>query len=88
MRLNVFFTPSEIAARETTATTTGADDIYIVVDVIRATTSMAVMLDQGAARIFVAGNLDQAREAAKQFPGRLLCGERNVQRVPGFEAPR
>ena len=46
---------------------------------------MAVMLDQGAARIFVAGNLDQAREAGQKFPGRLLCGERNVQRVPGFD---
>ncbi len=85
MHLNIFFTPSEISAREPAATTTGADDIFIVVDVIRATTSMAVMLDQGAARIFVAGNLDQAREGAKQFPGRLLCGERNVQRVPGFD---
>ena len=85
MRLNVFFTPSEITPGETAVTTTGADDIYIVVDVIRATTSMAVMFDRGAQRVFVAGNLEQAREAGQKFPGRLLCGERNVQRVPGFD---
>jgi 2-phosphosulfolactate phosphatase len=83
LRLNVFFTPSEIIPGETAPTE--ADDIYIVVDVIRATTSMDVMLDQGAARIFAAGNLDQAREAGQKFPNRLLCGERNVQRVPGFD---
>ena len=59
-----------------------ANDIYIVVDVIRATTSMAVMFDQGAARVLVAGSIEQAREAAQKIPGRLLCGERNVQRIP------
>ena len=42
MRLHVFFTPAEII-------TSGAqqDDIYIVIDLIRATTTLAVMFDQG-----------------------------------------
>src|SRR5207248_6873466 len=61
------------------------DDVYIVIDVIRATTSLAVMFDQGATRILVAGTVEQAREAAQKLPGRLLCGERNVQPVPGFD---
>ena len=80
MRLNVFFTPAEIIA-------SGAeqDTIYIVIDLIRATTTLAVMFDQGAARVFVAGNVAQAREAAQKFPGRLLCGERNVKPLPGFD---
>ena len=85
MHLNVFFTPSEINPGETAATVTEADDIYIVIDVIRATTTMAVMFDQGAARVFAAETIEQAREAAQKFPERLLCGERNVQRVPGFD---
>ena len=80
MRLDVFFIPSSIVINETSA-----NDIYIVVDVIRATTSMAVMFDQGAARVLVAGGVEQAREAAQKIPGRLLCGERNVQRIPGFD---
>src|SRR5437868_15048986 len=80
LRLDVFFTPSSIVVDESSA-----NDIYIVVDVIRATTTMAVMFDQGASRVFVAGNVEQARQAANTIPGRLLCGERNVQRIPGFD---
>ena len=80
MHLDVFFIPSAIVVEGSSA-----NDIYIVVDVIRATTSMAVMFDQGAARVLVAGSVEQAREAAQKIPGRLLCGERNVQRIPGFD---
>ncbi len=46
---------------------------------------MAVMFDQGAARVLVAGTIEEAREAAQKIPGVLLCGERNVQPVPGFD---
>ena len=80
MYLNVYFTPSAIFAHERRA-----NDIYIVIDVIRATTTLAVMFDQGAARVLAAGTVEQAREAAQKFPGRLLCGERNVQPLPGFD---
>jgi 2-phosphosulfolactate phosphatase len=78
--LNVFFTPSAIVRHKAST-----DGVYIVIDVIRATTSMAVMFDQGAVRVFVASTVKQAREAAQKIPGRLLCGERNVQPVPGFD---
>jgi 2-phosphosulfolactate phosphatase len=80
LHLNVFFTPSTIISNET-----NLNDIYIVIDVIRATTSIAVMFDQGASRVVVAGTVEQAREAAQKIPGRFLCGERNVQPVPGFD---
>src|SRR5260370_7880046 len=61
------------------------NDIYIVIDVIRATTTFAVVFDQGAARVLVAETVEQAREAAQKHPGLLLCGERNVQPLPGFD---
>ena len=80
MYVNTYFTPSSIVSNETST-----NDIYIVVDVIRATTSMAVMFDRGAARVLVAGSIEQAREAARKITGRLLCGERYVQRIPGFD---
>src|SRR3989440_7628747 len=80
LQLNVFFTPVEIVTSEAQK-----DDIYIVIDVIRATTTMAVMFDQGAARILAAETIEQAREAAQKRPGRLLCGERNVMPLPGFD---
>jgi 2-phosphosulfolactate phosphatase len=80
VHLNVYFTPSAIVSSESTA-----NDVYLVIDVIRATTSMAVMFDQGAARVLVAGTIEEAREATQKIPGVLLCGERNVQPVPGFD---
>jgi 2-phosphosulfolactate phosphatase len=80
LHLNVYFTPSAIVSSERSP-----NDVYIVIDVIRATTSMAVMFDQGAARVLVAGTIEQAREATQKIPGVLLCGERNVQPVPGFD---
>src|SRR5947199_8611876 len=43
------------------------------------------MFDRGAARVFVAGSVAQARKAKQQFPGRLLCGEPNVKPLPGFD---
>jgi 2-phosphosulfolactate phosphatase len=80
LHLNVYFTPFSIVSTESSSS-----DVYIVIDVIRATTSMAVMFDQGAARVLVAGTIEQAREATQKIPGVLLCGERNVQPVPGFD---
>ena len=80
MYLNVFFTPSAIIAHESRT-----NDIYIVIDVIRATTTLAVVFDRGAARVLVAETVEQAREAAQKHPGSLLCGERNVQPLPGFD---
>ncbi len=70
MYLNVFFTPSAIVAPETST-----NDIYIVIDVIRSTTTLAVMFDQGAARVLVAGTVEQARAAAQKIPG-MITGTR------------
>ncbi|HYX49995.1 MAG TPA: 2-phosphosulfolactate phosphatase [Ktedonobacteraceae bacterium] len=80
MHLNVFFTPSAIVNSEAST-----NDVYIVIDVIRATTTQSVMFDQGATRVLVASTVEEAKEAAQKIPGRLLCGERNVQPVPGFD---
>lgn len=80
MRLNVFFTPSAIVRREPIR-----NHIYIVLDVIRATTTLAVMFERGAARVLVAETIEQAQIAAQNLPGWLLCGERNVKPLPGFD---
>lgn len=82
MDLHVFFTPSALVPISKKAP---ADDVYIIVDVIRATTTLSVMFDQGASRVFAAENVEQAREATRLFPHRLLCGERNARPLPGFD---
>lgn len=80
MHIHVYFTPSAIVERETQP-----GDIFIVIDVIRATTTLAVIFEQGASRVFIAGSIEQARTAAQIRPGRFLCGERNVRPLPGFD---
>jgi len=42
------------------------------------------MFDQGASRVFAAESVEQAREAVRHFPQRLLCGERHARPLPGF----
>lgn len=80
MKLHVFMSPADALAVKP-----AANDVYIVIDVIRATTAIATIFDQGAARVFVAESVEQARAAARESPDRLLCGERNVQPLPGFD---
>jgi 2-phosphosulfolactate phosphatase len=80
LQVNVFFLPSSILH-----TSQDARDIYIVIDLIRATTCMAVIFDRGARRIFAASTIEQARAARRIYPERLLCGERKVKPLPGFD---
>lgn len=80
MKLHIYFTPAEVAAVSQTVS-----DVYIVIDVIRATTSLSAMLEQGASRVLIADTLEQAREAARIHPGSLLCGERHARPLPDFD---
>ncbi len=79
MQLHIYFTPAELRA-----VNASADDIYIIIDLIRATTSITAILENGAKRVFVADTLEQAQHAAEQYPGRLLCGERKALPLLGF----
>jgi 2-phosphosulfolactate phosphatase len=80
LKLNVFFLPSTILPNSE-----AEQDVYIVIDLIRATTCITTILDGAARRIFAAGTVEQARSARELHPKRLLCGERNVQPLPGFD---
>lgn len=80
MKLHVYFTPAEL-----TAVAASANDVYIVIDVIRATTSLAVIFDQGASRVYAADSVEQAEMARQCHPARLLCGERRALPLPGFD---
>ena len=80
MKLDVFFLPSALIHVPATA-----HDVYIVIDLIRATTCMTVICERGARRIFAAGSVGQAREGKRLYPGRLLCGEHHGKVLPGFD---
>ena len=59
-------------------------DVYIVIDVMRATTTMTIMFDQGARQVLAARLLSRLASKQKR-PDRLLCGERHTKTPPGFD---
>ncbi|WP_320674419.1 2-phosphosulfolactate phosphatase family protein [Prochlorococcus sp. MIT 1341] len=62
-------------------------DAAVVIDVLRATTTIAFALQNGAESVQVFENLDELRETAGKWPesSRLMLGERGGKRVEGFD---
>jgi len=58
--------------------------VAIVVDALRASATIAALLDHGVTRILVIAQVDDARALAEVIPGALLVGERGGERLPGF----
>src|SRR6266516_2225771 len=75
--LDVAFLPGQLRDSE--------GRVAIVLDVIRATSSIVTLLDRGAVSIGLAVSVDAARDAAKQVPGTLLCGETGGLPPYGFD---
>jgi 2-phosphosulfolactate phosphatase len=75
VRVHVAFTPSEALPAP----------VGVVVDVLRATSTIAVALDAGWPRVLSAPGVDEARAVREQLGEGLLGGERNAQRIEGFD---
>jgi 2-phosphosulfolactate phosphatase len=76
--LTPHFVPSDPSARART--------VYIVVDVIRATTTLAVMVERGCRRVLVAPGIAEARAVAQSAPGTYLLGGESGGVAPaGFD---
>lgn len=58
-------------------------ELTIVIDVLRATSTIAQALDAGYRSVLCADGIERARALAE--PGRVLAGERRCLRPPGFE---
>src|SRR5438093_8356853 len=76
MRVHVAFTLSEAATAE----------LGIVVDVLRATSSIAQALASGYRRVLCCAKVEQARALRASIPDSLVGGERNAVPVEGFDA--
>jgi 2-phosphosulfolactate phosphatase len=61
-----------------------AQTVAIVVDVIRASTSIVTLFDQGCPAVYIARTLEGGRAFARAR-GYLLCGERDGARPDGFD---
>lgn len=80
MKLDVFFTPAGLTPQEVQGRT------VVVLDVLRATTSIAVALHHGARAILPAASTEEALRIAQNLERDdvVLAGERRSQRIPGF----
>ena len=57
--------------------------VVVVIDVLRATTTMTVALDQGATKVIPVESIEECL-SYKDKPDHLLAGERGGQKVEGF----
>src|SRR5256885_5472033 len=75
MAIHVAFTPVE----------TGPAPIGVVVDVLRATSTIAQALASGYERILCCAEIEQARALRREIPDSLVGGERDAVRIEGFD---
>jgi 2-phosphosulfolactate phosphatase len=75
MPVHVAFTPSEAAPAA----------VGVVVDVLRATSTIAQALASGYERVVCCAEIDEARTLRAELPDSLLGGERQAVRVEGFD---
>jgi 2-phosphosulfolactate phosphatase len=75
VRVHVAFTPAEAASAPT----------GIVVDVLRATSTIAQALAAGYRRVLCVAELEQARALRAELPDSLVGGERDAIRIEGFD---
>jgi 2-phosphosulfolactate phosphatase len=73
--VDVVFTPDEAGAAPT----------GIVIDVIRATSTICQALASGYERVFCASEVEEARALREALGEGVLGGERHAVRIPGFD---
>jgi 2-phosphosulfolactate phosphatase len=75
VRVHVAFTPDEAAAAPT----------GIVIDVLRATSTIAQALAAGYGRVLCVREIEEARVLREQLPDSVVGGERDAIRIEGFD---
>jgi 2-phosphosulfolactate phosphatase len=75
MRIHVAFTPAEAAEAPT----------GLVVDVLRATSTITQALASGYGRVLCCGEIEEARALRETLAEGLLAGERACVRIEGFD---
>src|SRR6266581_5509359 len=75
MRIHVAFTPAETAPAP----------LGVVIDVLRATSTIAQALASGYRRVLCCAEIEEARALRRELPDSLVGGERNAVRIEGFD---
>lgn len=80
LRLNVHYTPATVRAESL------PDKTAVVIDVLRATTTIVHAIANGAAEVFPCLEIEDARNAlTRMVPVPLLGGERGGVKISGFD---
>ena len=79
MHLDVLLLPGELSARPRPEPTA------VVVDVLRATTSIVMAFQHGCRSILPVADFEEAQQARMAAPGAALAGEQGGLRIPGFD---
>jgi 2-phosphosulfolactate phosphatase len=77
VRLDVAFLPADVRQPETS--------VCIVIDALRASSTIATLFGRGVREVVVAGEIDEARRLHAGLPGALLCGEEGGLPPAGFD---
>ena len=75
MRIHVAFTPGEATPAP----------VGVVIDVLRATSTLAQALASGYRRVLCCAEIDEARSLAETNGPAKLAGERRLEHIPGFD---
>jgi 2-phosphosulfolactate phosphatase len=75
MRVHVALTPDDEAAAP----------VGVVVDVLRATSTIAQALSSGYRRVLCCAEIEDARRLREEIEGSLVGGEREAARIEGFD---
>tara|TARA_Y100001968_G_scaffold305506_1_gene321409 strand:+ start:121 stop:870 length:750 start_codon:yes stop_codon:yes gene_type:complete len=80
MKLHYFHVASDVPEE-------GKPDVAVVIDVLRATTTIAWALSNGAEAVQTFSDVDDLKHEASKWPEskRLLLGERNGRKIEGFD---
>ena len=77
MKLDVAYLPSLFRQPD--------QHVCVVVDVLRASSSLVVLLERGVEEVLLASSIGEARRLARERPQYLLCGERDGLPPRGFQ---
>lgn len=61
------------------------ESVVVVIDIFRATSTIAAALDNGATKIIPVDNVDKCIRLGKEIPNSLTAGERNGKVVEGLQ---
>jgi len=77
MQLDVAFLPADVRNVRSS--------VCIVIDALRATSTLATLFGHGVSEVVVAGTIDEARRIHADLPDALLCGESGGLPPEGFD---